>query len=86
MLYSIHFFDGDGRETAWEEIECASEAEAINAMLDASAGRGAELWLADRKLMWWPADGRTRPQTARPRAPRLAVIEGGLSMSGSVQA
>lgn len=84
MLYSVHFFDGEGRESAWEEIECASEAEAINAILDASAGRGAELWLADRKLIWWPADGRTRSSAARPRAPRLATIESALPMPGGV--
>jgi hypothetical protein len=84
MLYSVHFFDGEGRQTAWEEIECASEAEAINAMLDASAGRGAELWLTDRKLMSWPADGRPRPTAPRSRTLRRATLESAMSLTGGL--
>ncbi|HEY2048368.1 MAG TPA: hypothetical protein VGH03_03440 [Caulobacteraceae bacterium] len=85
MIYSVHFFDGEGRETSWEEIECASDAEAINATLDAAAGRPAELWLGDRRLIWWPGEpNRSRPSPARPRAPRLAVIEASYPVSGSL--
>jgi hypothetical protein len=83
MIYSVHFFDGEGRETAWEEIECASDAEAINATLDAAAGRAAELWFGDRRLIWWPGETRrSRPSPGRPRAPRLAAIDTPQPMPG----
>ena len=76
MLYSVHFFDGDGREGTWEELECASEAEAINSMLDHAAGRSAELWRGDRRLIWWPADAhRARTAHIRPRAWRRTPID-----------
>jgi hypothetical protein len=84
MIYSVHFFDGEGRETSWEEIECASDAEAINATLDAAAGRAAELWLGDRRLIWWPGEAhRSRPSPVRPRALRRAGVET-LPLSGRI--
>ncbi|MBV8683042.1 MAG: hypothetical protein JO111_09230 [Caulobacteraceae bacterium] len=76
MLYSVHFFDGDGREDSWEELDCASEAEAINTMLDHATGRSAELWAGDRCLLWWPASiHRGRPTSIRPRAWRRIPID-----------
>lgn len=85
MIYSVQFFDGQGRQTAWEEIECASDAEAINAMLDAAAGRAVELWRGDRKLIWWPAEAyRTRPSPMRQRPSRRMPIEVSLPVSGGL--
>jgi hypothetical protein len=80
MLYSVHYFDGAGREDTWEELDCASEAEAINTMLDHAKGRAAELWDEDRRLIWWPAEGLRghTPQT-RQRAWRRATIDTAVS-------
>lgn len=76
MLYTVHLFDTEGRPTSWEEMECASEAEAINATLDTADGRAVELWRGDRRLMWWPAvTNRVRPLPINPRrARRLSSV------------
>jgi hypothetical protein len=61
--YCLHFFDDAGSPTSREELDCASDAEAINESLDRAAGKAVELWCGDRKLIRWaaaPDHGRLR--------------------------
>jgi hypothetical protein len=64
--YTLRFFDTEGEPEGAEEIECASGAEAINTVNERAETRSVELWLANRKILWWPArQPQRRPQ---PRA------------------
>jgi hypothetical protein len=66
--YTLRFF-GDGDETVGiEEIDSATDAEAINAVNDKAETRPVELWQDDRKLLCLPAR-RREPRRAGPRTP-----------------
>jgi hypothetical protein len=64
--YTLRFFDDDGEPEETEEIDCASDAEAINAVNDRAETRSVELWLGERKILWWPAR-HPRPRRSHPR-------------------
>jgi hypothetical protein len=66
--YAIYFFDGEAASGDFDEFVCATDAEAINAMLDRAGGRPVELWSEGRKVLWWPGDPhacRRRPAQYR---------------------
>lgn len=68
-LYTLRFF-GDGDEPeATEEIDCATDGEAINAVNDRAEMRAVELWQGDRKILWWPARQVRPPRRPGPRTP-----------------
>ena len=66
--YTLSFSDTQGRATNVEELDCASDAEAINALHDRAWGRPAELWRGDDKILSLP--GRPRPHHPRVAGPR----------------
>ncbi|MBV8684655.1 MAG: hypothetical protein JO111_17405 [Caulobacteraceae bacterium] len=68
-LYTLRFFvQGDEPEGS-EEIDCATDAEAINAVNDRADTRAIELWQADRMILWWPARRRLPTRRKGPRTP-----------------
>ncbi len=68
-LYIVHVFDELGAEIRTHNIECASDGEAINKLLDLAGHKAAELWNGERKLLWWP--GRMeRPGGGSRRTPK----------------
>lgn len=68
-LYTLRFFlDGDDPEGC-EQIECADDGEAINAVNDRADSRAIELWQGDRMILWWPARRRVPSRRRGPRAP-----------------
>jgi hypothetical protein len=65
--YTLRFF-GDGDESeGTEEIDCATDAEAINAVNDRAETRAVELWEGDRRILWWPARRRAPVRRPGPR-------------------
>ena len=68
--YTLRFFIEGGEPGGSEEIDCADDAEAINAVNDRADSRAIELWQGERMILWWPA-GRHLPIRRRggPRPP-----------------
>jgi hypothetical protein len=62
--YTLRFFDEAHEPDGSEDLECASDGEAINAVNDRAETRAVELWLGARKILWWPAR-RPRPAARR---------------------
>jgi hypothetical protein len=66
--YTLRFFDIEGEPEGAEEIDCASDAQAINTANERAETRSVELWLANRKILWWPARHPHPPRRPHPRA------------------
>jgi hypothetical protein len=62
--YTIYLFDGRPGEPQFEELECGTDAEAINMMLDRVIECPIELWCGGRKVLARPAS--VRCSTASP--------------------
>jgi hypothetical protein len=68
-MYTVHVFDDLAAERLTQDVECASDGEAINKLLDLAGDKSAELWCGDTKVLWWP--GRVqRPGGGARRTPR----------------
>ena len=66
-LYTLRFFV-DGDEPKWsEDIECATDGEAINAVNDRADTRAIQLWQGERMILWWPARSRIPTRWRPPR-------------------
>lgn len=68
-LYTLRFFVDSDEPAASEEIECATDGEAINAVNDRGDSRAIQLWQGERMILWWPARPNLPTRRHRPRAP-----------------
>jgi hypothetical protein len=68
-LYTLHFFAEGDKPAGFEEIDCATDGEAINAVNDRDEDRAVELWQGERRILGWPA--QRRPSSRR-RGPRTS--------------
>jgi hypothetical protein len=64
--YTLSFLDHHGRALRYEMVDCATEAEAINALHDCAGALRVELWLDDQKLLERAGETLSR----RPRGSR----------------
>ncbi len=74
--YTLYVFDAQGRASDFEEVFCATDAEAINTMLDRAQGRPIELWRGEQRLLSARAEGARRPglsRRARPAPPTVVA-------------
>ncbi|MBV8681466.1 MAG: hypothetical protein JO111_01230 [Caulobacteraceae bacterium] len=63
--YTLSFLDDRGETLRSELLDCATEAEAINALHDRAGIHRVQLWLEDQTILELAGD-------ARPRRPRAA--------------
>jgi hypothetical protein len=64
--YTLSFLNDQGEALRSELLDCATEAEAINALHDRAGLHRVQLWLEDQTILELPGDSRPR----RPRARR----------------
>jgi hypothetical protein len=68
-LYTLHFFAEGDKPAGSEDIDCATDGEAINAVNDRAESRAVELWQGGRRILWWPAHRPLSPRRQRPHKP-----------------
>lgn len=62
--YSVSFLDEHGEALRSELLDCATEAEAINALHERTGAHRVQLWLEDQAILELAEDARPR----RPKA------------------
>jgi hypothetical protein len=68
-LYTLHFFAEGDEPAGSEEIDCATDGEAINTVNERAEDRAVELWQDGRRILWWPAKRRASPRRDGARTP-----------------
>jgi hypothetical protein len=63
IRYTLFFLDSQGRTLRSETLDCATDAEAINALHDRGGSLRVELWREDQKIL--ELAGGTPPRQRR---------------------
>ncbi|HSZ53521.1 MAG TPA: hypothetical protein VK801_18285 [Caulobacteraceae bacterium] len=63
--YTLAFLDDHGEALRSELLDCATEAEAINALHDRAGLHRVQLWLEDQTILELPGNPRPRQRHAR---------------------
>ena len=80
--YTLSFLDSQGRALQSESLDCATDAEAINALHDRRETRHVQLWRENQKILDVAVDTRPRRQHVRHMRrspPWAAAISTGVS-------